>query len=315
MAAILVIKHGALGDVVMATGAMRAIRAHHQADRLTLLTTARYAPLLEGSGWFDAIWLDDRPTLARPQALWRLRGRLAGGGFARVYDLQTSERTALYFRIWPRPRPEWVGIAPGCSHPHTDPERDRLHGTDRLAGQLATVGIRDVPPPSLAFLDADLSAFALPPRVAVLVPGSSPHRPEKRWPAEHYAALAQLLHAAGLEPVLVGGPAEAGIIETIRRGCPAAIDLGGRTDLAQLAALGRHARLAVGNDTGPMHVLAAAPCPALTLFGAASEPRQCAPAGPASTWLREADLAALPVERVWDMLVARGLTGPDALAS
>lgn len=315
MAAILVIKHGALGDVVMATGAMRAIRSHHGADRLTLLTTARYAPLLERSGWFDAIWLDDRPTLTQPLALWRLRSRLAEAGFTRVYDLQTSERTAFYFRIWPRPRPEWVGIAPGCSHPHTDPERDRLHGTARLAGQLASVGIRDVPPPSLAFLEADLSAFALPRRLALLVPGSSPHRPQKRWPAEHYAALALRLQAAGLTPVLVGGTAEARLIETIRRQCPGAVDLAGRTDVAQLAALGRRARLAVGNDTGPMHVLAAAPCPALTLFGAASEPLQCAPAGPASTWLREADLAALPVERVWDALVARGLTGPDALAS
>lgn len=315
MAAILVIKHGALGDVVMATGAMQAIRTHHAADRLTLLTTERYASLLRPSGWFDAVWLDDRPTLATPRALWRLRRRLAAGGFARVYDLQTSQRTALYFRIWPRPRPEWVGIAPGCSHPHTDPERDRLHGTERLAGQLATAGIRDVPPPSLAFLDADFAAFALPQRIAVLVPGSSPHRPEKRWPAAHFAMLAERLLAAGMTPVLVGGAAEAAVLAAIREGCPGAIDLGGRTDIAQLAALGRRARLAVGNDTGPMHVLAAAPCPSLTLFSAASEPRQCAPAGPASTWLREPDLADLPVERVWDTLVARGLTGPDALAS
>lgn len=315
MAEILVIKHGALGDVVMATGAMQAIRRHHPGDRLTLLTTQRYAPVLRPSGWFDDVWLDERPTLWRPLALLALRRRLAAPRFARVYDLQTSERTALYFRIWPRPRPEWVGIAPGCSHPHTDPERDRLHGTARLAGQLAVAGITDPPPPSLAYLDADLASLDLPPRFAALVPGSSPHRPEKRWPAGQFAALAQRLVGVGLPPVLVGGPAEAAVIATIRARCPAAIDLGGRTDVAQLAALGRRARLAVGNDTGPMHVLAAAPCPTLTLFSAASEPRQCAPAGPASLWLREPELADLSVERVWDTLVARGLTGPDALAS
>ncbi|WP_407925499.1 glycosyltransferase family 9 protein, partial [Geminicoccus flavidas] len=111
MAGILVIKHGALGDVVLATGAMQAIVRHHPGERISLLTTAPYARLLEPSGWFAEMIVDERPTLWTPLKLASLVQRLARQHFAMVYDLQTSRRTALYYALWPRPKPRWSGIA------------------------------------------------------------------------------------------------------------------------------------------------------------------------------------------------------------
>ncbi len=300
---ILVIMHGAFGDFVLAFGPFQAIRRHHAGAYIVLLTTPPFVDLARHSPWFDEVWCDDRPPLWRPGQWLPLRRRLIGGGFGRVYDLQTSDRTGWYLRLFPRrARPEWSGIAPGCSHRHVNPERRRMHAVEVQAEQLAVAGIAEVPAPDLAWLDADISAFAPAPPFALLVPGGSAHRPEKRWPAERYADLARRLDAAGLRPVLVGAAAEADILARIAAAVPAAANLCGRTGFGEIAALARAARLAVGNDTGPMHLIAAVGCPALTLFSRASDPRRSAPRGPRATALRRDDLAGLEPEPVWQAL-------------
>ena len=115
---ILVIKLGALGDALMALGPMQAIRRHHAEAEITLLTRPAYHSLAEASGLFDAIHLDPAPRL-NPLGWMMLRRWLRGAGFRRVYDLQTSDRTAAYFRLfWPGPWPEWSGKVVGCSHRH-----------------------------------------------------------------------------------------------------------------------------------------------------------------------------------------------------
>ncbi|MBI3512978.1 MAG: hypothetical protein HY060_02790, partial [Proteobacteria bacterium] len=85
---------------------------------------------------------------------------------------------------------------------------------------------------------------------------------------------------------------------------PEARDLAGETGLEDLVALGRGAALALGNDTGPMHLLAVAGAPALVLFSGASDPALCAPRGPRVAVLREPDLADLPVDVVRERLDA-----------
>ncbi len=185
---ILVIKLGALGDFIQALGPAAAIRAHHPGARITLLTTPPFAALARRAPYFDEVWTDERPGFFAPLALWRLRRRLRGGRFARVYDLQTSDRSSFYFRaMGPGQRPEWSGIARGASHPHDNPERDRMHTLDRQRDQLARTGIHAVPPPDLSGAAAPVAGFALPESFVVLVPGGAAHRPEKRWPIERYA--------------------------------------------------------------------------------------------------------------------------------
>ncbi|MDA0220648.1 MAG: ADP-heptose--LPS heptosyltransferase, partial [Proteobacteria bacterium] len=76
------------------------------------------------------------------------------------------------------------------------------------------------------------------------------------------------------------------------------IDLAGRTSFAQIAALGRGARLAVGNDTGPMHLIATAGCPSVVLFSGASDPALTAPRGPRVQVVRRHELADLAVDEV-----------------
>jgi ADP-heptose:LPS heptosyltransferase len=292
---ILIIKLGALGNVVLSFNAFAAIRAHHPGARISLLTTAPFADWLSNAPWFDEVLIDNRPRWWDLPNVLRLRRMLTAPGFVRIYDLQTSGRSSHYFWLFlGKTKPEWSGIAPGCSHPDRDPNRDRLHDHERLAGQLRQAGIDTVPVADLSWCRGDIGRFNLPPDFVVLVPGSAPHRTAKRWPASHYQALAEALRARGLTPVIVGSAAEAAIARAI----PAALNLTGQTSFGDLADLARAARFAVGNDTGPMHLLAAARCPSVVLFSHDSDPALCAPRGPDVRVLRRPDLASLTVETV-----------------
>jgi len=292
----LVVKLGALGDFIQALGPMRAIRDAHPDAAITLLTTAPFAPLGEACGLFDAVWTTGRTR--DPRRLWALRRRLIGGRFDMIYDLQTSDRSSLFWRLmWPK-RPKMSGIAKGCSHRHDNPARDRMHTLERQRDQLARAGIAEVPPPDLSFMHGDLSRFDLPARFALIVPGGAAHRPEKRWPVPRFAELARRLAAEHLTPVLIGAGADAAATAAVKQACAPAIDLTGATDFLTLGGLARRAALAVGNDTGPMHLFAAAGCPSLVLYGPASDPALCAQRGPAVEILRAADIDAHAVETV-----------------
>jgi ADP-heptose:LPS heptosyltransferase len=293
---IAVIKLGALGDFVQALSPFRTIRAHHEDAHITLITTRPFAALGRATGYFDAIWDDGRPRTVA--AYCALIGRMRRARFDRVYDLQTSTRSSIYFwLLFPR-LPEWSGVAPGCSHPHANPERVTMHTVERQAEQIAMAGVPDMLPVDLSWAKADLSRFALPRPFALLVPGGSAHRPRKRWPAMCYAELAQTLARAKITPVVLGTSEERALAQTIAGACPEARDLVGQTEYQDIVALGREASFAVGNDTGPMHLIAAAGAPSLVLFSDESDPARCAPRGRLVRTLRLPDLADLPVERV-----------------
>ncbi len=295
---ILVIKLGALGDFVQAMGPAAAIRAHHPEAEITLLTTPAFADLAQQAPYFNRVWLDGRPGWARPWALWRLRRKILRAGFSRVYDLQTSGRSSLYFHLlWPA-RPQWSGIAAGSSHPHANPGRDAMHTIDRQAEQLRMAGIENVPPPDLSWASGDVKRFNLPKKFLLLVPGGSPHRPAKRWPAGRFAQIATLAARRGVTPVVVGGPAERALGRDILNAVPQARDLTGTTDFGDIVALGRRALHALGNDTGPMHLIVASGCPATLLYSQESDPGLTAPRGSRVTILRRPDLARLSVEDV-----------------
>jgi ADP-heptose:LPS heptosyltransferase len=86
------------------------------------------------------------------------------------------------------------------------------------------------------------------------------------------------------------------------RDIPSAVNLIGQTNLGDIADLARKARFAIGNDTGPMHLIAAAGCKTITLFSDDSDPALCAPVGQWTRVLRRPHLTDLPVEDVLQSL-------------
>jgi ADP-heptose:LPS heptosyltransferase len=304
-----VIKLGALGDFVQALHAMEAIRRAHAKARITLLTTPPYADLARATGHFDAIDVGGRPQGLR-EALDVAR-RLRAGGFERVYDLQTSSRSSVYFYAFAPRFPEWSGISRGASHRHRNPRRDRMQNLDRLWDQLAEAGAVDPLPPGQAPgprmgwataaagpASAIAGRFGVRAPFALIAPGASPGAPRKRWPARNYAALAQALERMTLTPVVIGGDAETPLAETIAAAASSTVALTGKTTLIELAALGAGAALVVGNDTGPTYLASASGAPTVVLFSSVSDPDLCAPRWGPLTTLRSQTLGDLSVETV-----------------
>lgn len=298
-ATVLIIKLGAFGNIVLSMGAFAAIRRHHAGQRISVLTSAPYADWLRSFPYFDNVIIDPRPGRLDIAGQRRLREILMAERVSRVYDLQTSSRSSRYFHLFPpKRRPAWSGIAFGCSLPDRDPNRNHLHDVQRIEGQLRQAGITDFPPPDVSWCRGDIARFDLPKDYALLVPGSSSHRPQKRWPAARYQALASTLRVRGITPLILGSSQEASLAADI----PSGLDLTGQTRFGDIADLARGARFAVGNDTGPMHLIATAGCPSITLFSRDSNPALCAPVGRWTRVLQRDDLNDLPESAVLDSL-------------
>jgi len=301
---VLVIRLGALGDFVLSLGPMAAIRRHHAKARITLLTTPPFASLGRASPYCDEVWIDERAPWWQPWRAMAVARRLRRGKFQRVYDLQTSGRTARYWRAMRRP--EWSGHAPGASHAHLDTDRDALHTVERQKAQLGLAGIEDVPATDLSWVEADVRRFGVREPYVLFIAGGSAHRPKKRWPAEKFTSLARIFVRLGITPVLIGGGAEAEVLAEIARHVPEGVNLCGKTSFEEITVLARGALGAIGNDTGPMHLIAAAGAPSLVLFSSESDPALCAPRpgarGGKVAVIRKPDLVALSVAEVQSAL-------------
>jgi ADP-heptose:LPS heptosyltransferase len=313
---ILVIKLSALGDFVLALAAMKKIRQAHPKGHITLLTTPPFEGLAKASPYFNAVFTDGRPE---GFTQWvALRRRLRAAAYTRVYDLQTSAHSNRIFQVLRPHPPTWSGVAFGCSLPHKNPLRNQMHTLERQADQLMYAGIWPdaptspgaAPPPDLSWVlaaapgERPASGGVKPKPYVMFVPGGSAHRPEKRWPVDKYGELARILYSRGLDIVIIGGPQEASLAQAIQRQVPRSRDLTGRTDFARIAVLGAKAALAIGNDTGPLHLAAAAGAPTVVLFSGASDPALSAPRG---------KVAVLQADRLSELAVAKVAQAAAAL--
>lgn len=292
---ILIIKLGALGDFIQALGPMAAIRKHHPDANITLLTTAPFVTFGRECGYVDDIIVDTRPKWTQPRKWMALAKSLNAGKFTRVYDLQNNDRTSFYFSLFKK-KPEWVGVAKGASHRNSSPQRTAGHAFDGHVQTLSLAGINNVQIDDMHWIKGDIDHFALSKPYVLIVPGCAPSRPEKRWPAKNYADLARTIHGWGYQPVIIGTEAEKDIAHEICVTLPQAANLAGKTSLTDLVLLARSASAAIGNDTGPMHLIAPTGCPTHVIFSNASDPVKHAPKGAAVHIIKGGDLATFSKE-------------------
>jgi ADP-heptose:LPS heptosyltransferase len=298
---ILVIRFGALGDLVMCRQAFHEIRQAHKDAEIALLTTPPFESFARSMPWFDMVIAAERAPAWRIDAWAALIARLYRFAPRRVYDLQGKFRQSVIFNLLGGPLwgPEWSGAAKGCSHPRLWPPAPDMHFVDFLAVQLRRAGVPTSSQANLSWLDAPLDGFTLPERFALLIPGCSPQLPHKRWPAENYAQLALRLKTRGIASIAIGTAIEADTVAAIRKDAPDVVDLCGKTNLHQIAALARCAACVIGNDTGPMHLAAAVGTPTLAVLSGHTDPVWSAPYGPVTAWVKRDPLMELDVDEVF----------------
>jgi ADP-heptose:LPS heptosyltransferase len=133
--------------------------------------------------------------------------------------------------------------------------------------------------------------------LVILAPASEGARAELRWPVELFGEFAKRMQDGGYDIVVIGALNQSNLAHAIQRKAPRARDLTGRTDLVQIASLGARAALAVGNDLGPLHLIAAAGAPTIALFNSEPDPFVIAPRGHV-TVLHAPELKSLSVDTV-----------------
>ncbi|MCC7115467.1 MAG: glycosyltransferase family 9 protein [Burkholderiales bacterium] len=277
---ILVVKLSSFGDIVLATGAIAALRRAHPNADLRVVVERRWAPLLAACPEVDGlIEASGRVPLTASHVI-EIAHALAGerrrrGRFDLAIDLQGTRRSAAWTYLSGArtmagrgsPRPGWRYAAP---HDHG------RHAVTAHAGVCAALGIdtSDVAPrlttaPSdEARLDALLDGQRLPRRGHVLL------NPYSRWASKSWNDPAVVELAGEIarlrgEPVIVtGGPEDTARAMHVAASCGgAAVSLAGRLSLGESLALTRRASLMVSCDSGPMHAAAAFGVPVVALFG------------------------------------------------
>lgn len=266
---ILVIKLGALGDVVLASAHIRRIVEAYPDARVTLLTSPGCSELLQGQPGLEVVTFRRRGIVE----MWRVLAWLRRSRFAVVFDLQGTLRSRIMTRVSGARRR--IGEKPGFAYTDTAPATSAaIHAFDRLNALLAVQGIEpanpqgwlSVPEPAATRVQDWLDKHGqVGSRPVLMHAGSSPHWQSKRWEVAHYAELAAALERRGCTVIWIGGDADVAVNRKLA--AHTGIDASGAFSLAQLAALGRRASFAVVNDSAPMHVLAAAGLPVYAFFG------------------------------------------------
>jgi ADP-heptose:LPS heptosyltransferase len=168
---------------------------------------------------------------------------------------------------------EWVPPGTVIAYPG-GPEVRRTLAVAEAAG--CPPAGEDIDLPVTAAERADARALAGTGPYACLHPGAS--RPDNRWPAPRFAALADRLASAGVQVVLTGTDGERDAVTAVTAAMTApAVDLCGRTSVGLLAALFAASDLVVSNDTGAAHVAAAVRVPSVVVFPADGDPERWAP--------------------------------------
>ena len=299
---ILVIKHGALGDMVQGFDSFAGLRAGRPEARITLLTSPPFSGLMRMTPWFDEVVEDRRrPVFDVPQLL-RIR-TLLHQEWEMIVDLQCSRRTSRYHRFLTPSDTRWLGTSSGASDPYPDftgvNNVERMKVATKMAGGAGSV---------TAQLDWLASAKAsISKQAVVLVPGCSPAKPSKRWPAAHFAAVARELMASGRDVAIVGTAADRDAADLVIAEAPGCTDMVGKTDLASLTTLFASAHAVIGNDTGPVFLAAKTGVPTLMVMGQDTDPDMSAPTGAKAGWVRQDRIENVAPQAVLDAL--RHLTG------
>ncbi|NNM85663.1 MAG: glycosyltransferase family 9 protein [Phycisphaerales bacterium] len=282
---ILIIKPSSLGDVAATLPLLCDLRRLYPHSKIDWLIRPAFAELINGHDALDEVILFQQGHLARwwsgrgVGAAASLRRKLKANKYDMVFDAQGLLRSAFIARLTKAPvRIGFTSAREGATLFYT-------HGVDmRRQDKVAVVRMRSLltliqepdehvefrVPISPATIEAVRQMFNAAGPVAAIIPGA--RWDAKRWSHEGFVEIGRRLQAAGVAPVVLGSPQEFELCQYVADGIgPTAVNLGGKTSLAQMIAALSLSRIAIGNDSGPLHVAVALGKPVVALYGPTDE--------------------------------------------
>ena len=273
MSNILIIKHGSLGDIAQACGAIQDISENHSNDEIYLLTTKPYVDLFKKNKNINEAILDKRLSRFNIFYLYSLMKTIKKYKFSKVYDLQNSKRTSFYKRIlFPKSDLNtWSSSETTLPSESSKDEFDKKPVLDRFDHQLKTSGINTNHTmfPDFSWSCSDISKIKSEYKLEkyiILFPFASAHLTSKMWP--YYNDLINKItekYNDEFKIVVAPGPNEINDAKKINALC--ILDNGKTLDISQLSTLIKNSSFVVANDTGPAHMAAHLNAKGITLFG------------------------------------------------
>jgi len=273
MSNILIIKHGSLGDIAQACGAIQDISENHKDDKIYLLTTKSYFDLFKKNPFITDVILDKRLSRFNLIYLYSLIKDIKKYNFAKVYDLQNSSRTSFYKKILfsSSNLNTWSSSETTLPSDKSKEEFDKNPVLDRFDHQLKTSGLmtNHTMSPDFSWSCSDISNIKSNYKLdkyIVLFPFCSPHLVLKKWP--YYNELIEKIKERCQDEykiIVAPGPDEIREAEKINALC--ILDNGKSLDISQLSSIIKDSCFVVANDTGPAHMAAHLNAKGIVLFG------------------------------------------------
>ena len=270
MSNILIIKHGSLGDLIQANGAIKDIKRFYQNRKVFLLTAQPYAVFMSECPYIDGVIIDKRLPRWNLFYLNNLKKKLSKYNFTKVFDLQNSSRTKFY-RKFVINKIEWSSTETSLEPGQKKSDFDKEPVLDRMEIQLKKSGIETqyVKNIDLNWAVQDISRLIKQysnNEYILLFPFCSKKLPKKKWP--YYKDLISKLKQGfkNKYPILLApGPNE--IEEANELNGKVVLDNNEPINIKTLISLINNAKFIISNDTGPAHIASHLDKRGIVLFG------------------------------------------------
>ena len=309
MSNILIIKHGSLGDIAQACGAIQDISENHNNDQIYLLTTKPYFDLFKKNPHLTDVILDKRLSRFNLIYLYFLMRKIKKLKISKVYDLQNSSRSSFYKKIlFPNSNfNTWSSSETTLPKDTTKEEFDKKSVLERFDHQLQTseISTKHTMLPDFSWSCTDISKIKSEYKLEkyiVLFPFCSPHLAQKKWP--YYNELIEKIknkYNDQYKIVVAPGPDEINESKDINALC--VLDNGKALDISQLSSLIKDSAFVIANDTGPAHMAAHLGAKGLTLFGSHTTAYKVSIERENFKAIQVNDLAKLSTEKVLEKII------------
>jgi len=277
MSNILIIKHGSLGDLIQANGAIKDIKNFYSNRKVFLLTTQPYSIFMSECPYLDGVLIDKRLPRWNLFYLNNLKKTLSKYDFSKIFDLQNSSRTKFYKRFIIK-NVEWSSTETVLEPGQRKSDFDKDPVLDRMEIQLKNSGIETEFTKNIDLSWAVENISHLVKKYTnreyiLLFPFCSPKLKQKKWP--YYKELIQKLKQEfknKYSVLLAPGPNE--IKEAIELNAKVVLENNEHVKLKTLVSLIKSAKLIIANDTGPAHIASHLDKKGLALFGSHTSPKK-----------------------------------------
>ena len=308
MSNILVIKHGSLGDIAQASGAIQDIFENHKKDKLYLLTTKPYFELFKKNPFIHEIIIDKRLSRFNLIYLFTLMRKIKNLKPLKVFDLQNSSRTSFYKKIlFPNAKLDiWSSSETTLPKDVTKEDFDKHPVLYRFDHQLKSSGLKTqhTMNPDFNWSCTDIKnikeQYNLE-KFIMLLPFCSPHLSHKKWP--YYNELIELIinkYQDQYKIVVAPSPKEIDDAKKINAMC--ILDNNKALNILQLSSLIKQSSFVVANDTGPAHIAAHLEVKGLTLFGSHTTAKKVSIETEKFKAIQVADLNKLSAKNVFEKI-------------